>query len=140
MSAANAEWRYADGSAVHLDIVACVTTKKWSDVEKEAQSMMVANCRDHLEGTVCLLPTKAMLLFDGKTACETMVGDIAHEWKHLCSFSDRNGQSKTVRTRHGIVSVRGITRRFAGWNMPAKYLSDDALTRVGEWVRGTIGP
>lgn len=139
VKAANVEWDYGNGSAMHLDIVACVTTQKWTDVNGSAKSKLVANCRDHLERTVSSLPTTAMLLFDGKTACEAMAGEASEEWKQLFQFTDNNGERKTVRARCGTLSVRGEARRFVGWNIPAKFIPEERLARVGEWVRGAIG-
>jgi hypothetical protein len=138
LSTANADWSYGNGNAAHLDIVACATKQKWSKIDEDARKVLVANCRKHLESTVGGLPAKASLLFDGKTACEAMAGEENDEWIDLCQFKDADGGRKTVRVRSGFVAVSGTPKRFVAWNIPAKYLSDEALVSVGEWVRGAI--
>jgi len=138
LNKANANWSYGNGSAVHLDIVACVTKQKWSVVDERARKVLAKNCHQHLERTVNTLPAIASLLFDGKTACEAMAGDAGQEWKNLCQFTDATGQRKTVYARVGSVTVGGQSRRFAAWSIPAKYLPDDVLPRVSELVAGTI--
>ena len=138
LNTANTSWCYADGSAVHLDIVACVTRKKWSDVNEDARKMIAVNCREHLEHTVSKLPENVTLLFDGKSSCEAMTGFANAEWKSLGHFTDLDGNSKPLRVRSGTVKIGAISRKYAAWNYPAKYLSNEALPRVGEWVRGVM--
>ena len=138
LNSANANWSYGNGRAVHLDIVACVTKQKWSDVDEIARNAMVKNCREHLEIMVNALPAGASLLFDGRTACETLAGAAREEWKSLRQFMDSNGQRQNLLVRRGIVTVGGKVKRFGAWNFTAKYLPDEVLPCIGESFAGEI--
>lgn len=134
MDACGWNWKYENGSAVHVDIVACVTKESWTYL-KDVALALTQNCRGHLFHTLSILPAKALLLFDGKSACNAVAGVKEHEWKELCGFTDSEGRRKRVWVRFGSVEIDSEARRFCAWNIPAKYLSEEAVARVGEWLR-----
>lgn len=128
-------WKYENGNAVHVDIVACVTNKSWSDLTDAVALALTENCRDHLMRTLSALSADALLLFDGKSACNAVAGMAEHEWEELCRFTDCTGQRKPLRIRCGTVKVGVRARRFFAWNIPVKHLSDEALLCLSEWLR-----
>jgi hypothetical protein len=79
LEACGRRWSYCDGSAVHLDIVACITRKRWGALG-DISVVLTGNCRSHFERALDALPAEAVLLFDGKSACNAVAGVAPDEW------------------------------------------------------------
>lgn len=130
MTAMDVGWNYVARTAVHVDLVACGTWRKWSCVSQNARAVMEKNCHKHLMQTLGELQGDTVLLFDGKTACEAIAEERSGSWENLGRFQDRDGDYVVVRFRSGVVTIADRSHKFAAWNYPANRLSGDALLRI----------
>jgi hypothetical protein len=128
-------WNYRTGSAVHLDIVACVTTKSWSEL-RWASEALKRNCSDHFRRTLALLPPGTMLLLDGRSACDALLGAESQSWEEVDSFTDVKGRKYPVRFQHGCYGNEN--GRFAAWNLPAKYLPPLTIVKIAALTRASL--
>jgi hypothetical protein len=61
----NPAWSYWMGSAIHLNLVACATKDRWSELAPETKSCLIGNCREHFLAALSRLPNGTLLLCDG---------------------------------------------------------------------------
>ncbi len=61
----NPAWSYVRGTAAHLDLVACATKDRWSELAPETKAHLVENCREHFLASLSSLPNGTILLCDG---------------------------------------------------------------------------
>ena len=130
------DWSFAAGTAVHVDLAACVTTTSWGNLPTAVAEAIRGNCSVHLNRTLQALPSDAVLLCDGKSACNAVAG-AGGPWELLCQFTEQ-GRIKSVRVKRGVAGNQGVERQFFAWNYPANRLPADMLNKVAEWVRTSL--
>jgi diadenosine tetraphosphate (Ap4A) HIT family hydrolase len=138
MGACQRDWSYKSGTAVHVDLVACITTKSWGNLPPVVAEAICGNCSIHLKRTLQKLPRDAALLCDGKSACQAIAAIGGCDWATLCEFTAADGARKPLRVVTGIAREEAGGRVFFGWNIPANWLPDEALVKVGEWLRTKV--
>lgn len=122
LKACGAGASYADGTAVHLDLVACPTWRAWSDVAPAAREAMIVNCRRRFEETVRALPAKALLFLDGATVQREVARAFSAKFNRTALAS-------------GLVVWEGVAgeHRCYGWRDPLWYQSNQQP--LVEWLR-----
>lgn len=65
LSGVGVGWSYKTGTAVHLDIVACTTTKPWKAIPTPTRSHIIKNCAEHFLNTFKSLAPGTILLSNG---------------------------------------------------------------------------
>jgi hypothetical protein len=106
----NEEWSYTDGSAVHLDAVACATKKNWSKVLPRAQTELRKNCGPKLAATIAELREGTQLIANGSTA-----------WKAIAAYPGFRGNTSknlmgSVRAFSGELEINQKRFPLFGWS------------------------
>ena len=128
LSAANEDWNYSTGTAVHLDLVACGTWRAWGKMSKRATDELVKNCHKHMKRTLTELPNETLLLLDGKTANTTLA--------HNFGFGERMEEHiGNVTVWRGSLQIEGRCFQYKGWNIPINYLPPPNRRDLGHWLR-----
>jgi hypothetical protein len=132
---ANQDWSYFSGSAMHLDIVACATKRRWSDIVPEAKALMIGNCREHFLESLAELPNGTILLFDGLRVMQEMQNlglPIQRQPTQLMNLrSPDNGDSGWL----GNLTLNDKTFPFRGWSSNVSQLSMCWRLDLATWLR-----
>lgn len=128
-------WSYLSGSAVHIDMVACATEVRWSDLSNGCQSELLINCRGHFLATLSRLPDGTMLLFDGTR--------VTNEMQQLGLQYEQLGRVQLVNIKGtggslGVLKFGDKTFPFRSWSTPASKLTLPWRHDLAHWVRGTL--
>lgn len=68
-------WSYVSGSVVHIDLAACATCVRWSELSNDCKKGLIANCRGHFLKTLSQLPNGTMLLVRDSRVISEMKSD-----------------------------------------------------------------
>ena len=127
LSALNTDWNYSAGTAVHVDLVACGTWRKWSKMSNRTTSALVENCHKHLKQTLTELRDGTLLLLDGETVNKTLAAGLG--------FGERVEQDiGNVTVWSGSLQVAGKCFDYAGWSKPVNHLEN--WFDLVHWLRG----
>jgi hypothetical protein len=135
-------WSYSTGRAVHLDLVACATKVRWSDLANECKSELISNCRIHFLKTLNDLPSGTLLLLDGSR----VANEISLLPKHSSEATVLQITKKTichVQGEQGCVGTLKLGDKefpFRGWPVPAGKLTLLSRYNLAYWVCGTFSP
>lgn len=128
---------YQNGQAVHLDLVACTTNTRWGRIQQEDAQRMIRNCQSHFRQTLSMLPADALLLADGRSAADTLVGD-SRSWQHLKNYSETDGTVKPLLVRSGTLPAPAGEWRYCAWNMTVKHLPAEPLADLKQWLACSV--
>ncbi len=131
MSEVNAEWNYAAGKAVHIDIVACGTWQAWSNLSTQTTKAMVANCHNYLKRTLTELPNGTLLLLDGREVNTTLAANFGIEEP----VEELIGH---VTVWRGSLQIEDRCFKYKGWSKPINYLPLSSQRDLVRWLRGEI--
>lgn len=65
-------WSFADGTAIQVDIIACATNARFSEVPTKAQAELARNCSDHLKAMLGNLQPSTWLIINGRSAFDAL--------------------------------------------------------------------
>jgi len=125
-------WSYADGTAVHLDIVACATCPTWSKLNTDAQDVLVNKCFPKFSDTLSRIPPEAWLLLDGQKVFDTVSGRCGA----VVSCDMEVGTNPPLHVWRGRLSSAFGTREFIGWSNPVNWQKNQKS--LVEWLRHQV--
>jgi len=135
---ANPAWTYLTGSAAHLDIVACATNSRWSDLTTQCQNRLIHNCRDYFSQAINSLPGETVLLCDGARVIQEIKNlglQLELHPNQAISFHERTG------CHYGVVGrllIDGKILQIRGWSSYVSRLSAYWRIDLARWLGGTI--
>jgi hypothetical protein len=135
-------WSFVSGRLVHIDLVACSTRVRWSDLLDDCQKELLTNCRSHFLTTLSQLPNGTMLLLDGSRVLSEMKND---EIKKLGLIFEQEGEKKLINIQwnYGYIGKLKWADKefpFRGWSMPVGKLSQLWRYDLSAWICGTLNP
>jgi hypothetical protein len=129
LQAIDPNWTYASGKVAHIDLVACVTTKLWSQIRpKKIQDVLIAKCEKHFVNTLTLLPPNCLIVCDGATVLNHVPGV-----KLVNDFSVA-GPDKPLTVSIGSLTSGDRVWTLVAWNRTASHLNGVEPRDVGETV------
>lgn len=123
----NGDWSYARGTAAHVDLVACVTSKSFRYTANREQ--LLSNCHSHFENTVKSLPAGTRLLVNGFPIME----HLGRKGANVEQKEERKVGSSTFHV--GTIQIAG---RLFPWACAEKQLGAiNPASRVlfANWIR-----
>lgn len=114
MSGARMKCAYADGTAVHLDVVACATWQEWGKLSDAAKTQLVSKCFPKFTDTLSKLATDVWLLLDGRTVSETVITRCKAE----VHVREKVGENPSLEVWRGKLPAEFGCREFLGWSNP----------------------
>jgi len=136
----NPAWTYIMGSAAHIDIVACATKDRWSELPARSQAELIKNCREHFVRAISGLPAGTVILCDGLRA----LGELSNSGLRL---EIRSGQLINVRATtggdHGKIGELFCGEKsylVRGWSSNVSHLSAVWRFDLAVWIHGTLYP
>ncbi len=114
MRAAWFDWSYSDGTAVHLDLIACATKPEIGKLEADTKATLLKNCVPKFLNTLSKLRPEAWLLLDGRTVFEV----VTQHCGAVVSFQQQVGDNPTLEVWRGKLSSEFGGRQFLGWSNP----------------------
>jgi hypothetical protein len=126
-------WSFALGSAVHFDLVACSTQKKWGDLDTESRKTLVTNCRPHFLRTLSELPSGTLLLLNGSSVCDELFrfGSVSFDVGPELILIEPQ-----IFGRRGLITIGKRQFAFRGWNFPVNRLTQLQRLELVIWLRG----
>ena len=129
MCAGEMNCSYENGTAVHLDLVACATWHEWSKLHADAKDVLVRKCFPKFANTVSKLPSAALLLLDGRTVFETIKTRCDVE----VSVQEEVGGNPSLEVWRGKLSAEFGGRDFLAWSNPVnRQINQQPLV---DWLR-----
>lgn len=136
----NPGWTYVMGSAVHIDLVGCVTKSRWGKLTSESQTALIGNCREHFVATLSGLPSGTVILCDGPRAIrEISNSGLRVEFKPTQLINVR----ETFGADAGCVGELFIGEKkfqVRGWTSQVSHLSAVWRYDLAFWLHGTLFP
>jgi hypothetical protein len=138
-------WTYAFGSAVHIDLVACATEKRFGDLSPETKSSLIGNCREHFVSTLSTLPNSTMILCDGPRATR----ELQTEGMQNMGLHAAMQPAQLINVRKpgsgdtgwiGELSFQGKKFPLRGWSSQVSQLTAVWRIDLASWIHGTILP
>jgi hypothetical protein len=136
----NPAWTYVMGSAVHIDVVACATKERWSNLTNTSQTELINNCREHFSRAICNLPNGTIILCDGPRAWQEITNlglRLVMQPGHLINVREATGGD------HGkIGELFSGEKKFPvrGWSAHVSHLSAVWRFDLASWIHGTLFP
>ena len=110
----NPDWSYFNGTAVHIDVVACATKSAWRTLPHRAKEILQQNCHADFRRTLSELPSGTVLLSNG-----VQPQDIPVSVDELQTVD----VPPRLRVWRGRVSLNKLSFAFLGWSVTAKHLT-----------------
>jgi hypothetical protein len=126
-------WSYANGTAVHVDLVACPTRLNWQGLDTEVQATLKSNCQKHFIRTLTELPKQTVLLLNGKLVYDA-VCCISNQAECRTQLINVQGQTRWI----GCCWIGGRQFEIRGWNLPVGSLKAIHVVDLATWLRGTF--
>jgi hypothetical protein len=126
-------WSFVSGRVVHIDLVACSTYVRWSELSENCKTNLLSNCRGHFLETLSNLPNGTLLLFDGSS--------VINEMRNLGATFDREGDY--LQQNRGYIGNLKLGEKlfpFRGWSKPVGKLSLIWRYDLAEWLCRTFNP
>ena len=114
MSGAKMKSAYKNGTAIHLDLVACATWQEWGKLTAAAKTTLIDNCFPKFEATIAKLPANVLLLLDGRTVFETVKVHCNAE----VNIQETVGDSPGLEVWRGRLAAKYGGREFIAWSNP----------------------
>jgi hypothetical protein len=132
MSAGNLNCSYANGTAVHLDLVACATWHEWSKIHDEAKNVLVSKCFPKFADTLSKLSSNVLLLLDGRTVFET----IRTRCDALVNIREVVGEVPSLEVWRGKLSAEFSGHDFLAWSNPVNRQTNQMP--LVDWLRRQV--
>lgn len=134
----NPAWSYWQGTAVHIDIVACATKVRWGDLTARSKAVLIGNCREYLLESLSRLPDGTVVLCDG--------GQVMQEIANCGMRLDMkpvqliNLRTKPTGDAGWIGTLEDAGKRFKvrGWSAYVTHLNAHWRFDLSHWLRGTL--
>jgi hypothetical protein len=131
-------WSYLMGSAAHLDLVACATTKRWGKMTGNAQTHLIGNCRQYFLDSLSKLASGTVMLCDGRRVMQEMRNlglPLEMQPPQLINIREApNGDSGWI----GKLILGDKALPIRGWSSQVSQLSAVWRFDLAFWLRGTF--
>jgi hypothetical protein len=128
-------WTYQSGKVAHIDVVFCVTDRRWSELGRAdagAQATIRQNCRPHFFRTLELVPPRTWLFWGGQETLKAL--------NELEPRIDARGVTKEKRVawHMGQVEMKGNPYPFMAWDKVGAGMSNGDRCEIGEVVKARL--
>ena len=134
LSGVGVGWSYKTGTAVHLDTVACTTTRRWRDIPTSIKRELKTKCADHFQQTVATLRDEVVLLSNGVAPNEISRSTV-HFPLELEYVEETLPTLPRLKVWKGRLAIGAKGWPFFGWSVLAADLKPDQTKHLQRWLR-----
>lgn len=128
-------WSFANGSAAHLDLVACATTHAFGGLAPVVRKELIANCAHHFLASLMALPNRTLLLANGRTVCTSLV-QLAHDRGHTIRDLVEEMHEPAGWTSYcGILELDQKRFQLLGWSPFIGRANGLQALAIARWLR-----